>query len=380
MLILAHEIDRVCRQQDVCNSIDSFSGDRTMSSAEQYAPYFPAGLKISIGIPMDNNELFRDWAIVETLEEDIITLQLSRDELPVEVHLVPGIIFDLRVGKEGKGYRCSGFFVEKGEAGELQVHLTGEMATSELREFYRIDVYLPFKYEFSKDKSLDSLVVEWREKKKNRLADEAERREIFQNNRRELLFKTAAGEFDTDDQEKRTFRPPDNEEFNPIDATWDLVNASAINISAGGFRFVTTHDLKIDDLLLVELFIPSHPPRIADCVARVTFKNHNYSIKDGTEHFNIAVHFLLIDDRDRDAIVAHISHIESLRIRQKRQIPLADTSDKKETLSPLKIAFGVVLLVVIIVVVSRYFYDYAHNNTHNIIQDMFQDAVRKYRE
>lgn len=351
-----------------------------MSHEEQYAPYFPAGLKVSIGIPMDNNELFRDWAIVETLENDIITLQLSRDELPVEVHLVPGIIFDLRVGKDGKGYRCSGFFVEKGEAGELQVHLTGEMATSELREFYRIDAYLPFRYEYSKEKNLDALVMEWRERKKIRLADEAARKEIYLNNRKELLFKAAAGEFDADGQERPPLRPSEIEEFNPVDSSWDLVNASAINISAGGFRFITTHDLKIDDLVLVELYIPSHPPRIADCVARVTFKNHNYGIKDGTEHFNIAVHFLLIDDRDRDAIVTHISHLESLRIRAKRQVPLTETSIERETTSPLKMAFGVVMFIAIVVLFALYFYDYASKDTHNIIQDIFQDAVRKYRE
>src|SRR4051794_32204237 len=101
-----------------------------MSTIEQYANYFPIGMKIGVGIPMENNELFRDWAIVQDLEDDVINLQLSRDELPVEVHLISGSILELRGGKDGQGYRCSGFFVTREEEGGVLVHLTGEVASS----------------------------------------------------------------------------------------------------------------------------------------------------------------------------------------------------------------------------------------------------------
>jgi hypothetical protein len=129
------------------------------------------------------------------------------------------------------------------------------------------------------------------------------------------------------------------------------------------------------------MYIPSTPHRIMDGVARVVFKSMNYSFKDDKEHFNVALTFVLIDDRDRDAIVSHISHIESLRIRQKRQLPSFVLKDgAKKLISPFKRAIWIVFLSVLIYYISYYFYDYKQRKTHNEIQDMFGNAVKKYRE
>lgn len=351
-----------------------------MNDVEQYAAYFTHGLKITVCIPMDNNELFRDWAIVEALEENIITLKMSRDEFPVDVHLIAGIMLDLRLGKEGMGFRCSGFFVEEVVAGEIRVHLTGEVGTSELREFFRIDAFIPFRYQFTEEQNLDVLIGTWRKRKQIRLADEAERRKVFNEKHRERLYRTATGEFDAEDREQIVNKQQHVEEFNPIDDTWDNVNARAINLSAGGFKFVTTDVIKIDDLVIIEMFIPATPPRIMESITRVVFKNNNYSLKDGKEYFNVALNFVLIDDRDRDAIVSHISHLESLRIRQKRQLPISDVKSVNKRVSPLKRGVWIAFLVVMVYFASLYFYDYSQRNGHNEIEDMFGNAVRKYRE
>lgn len=350
-----------------------------MSDEEQYATYFTHGLKITVCIPMDNNELFRDWAIVEALEENIITLQLSRDELPVEVHLIAGIMLDLRLVKEGMGFHCSGFVGEVG-AGEIQVHLTGDVGTSELREFFRIDAFLPFRYQFSEEQNLDVLIGTWRKRKHIRLTDEAERRNVFNEKRRERLFRAASEEFDAEDREQVINKQLDVEEFNPIDETWDNVNASAINLSAGGFKFVTTDVFKLDELVFIEMFIPATQPRIMESITRVVYINNNYSFKDDKEYFNVALNFVLIDDRVRDAIVSHISHLESLRIRQKRQLPISKVKSVNKRVSPLKIAIWIAFLVVLSYFISSYSYDYSQRKGHNEIEDVFGNAVRKYRE
>ena len=351
-----------------------------MSDVEQYATYFTDGLKITVGIPMDNNELFRDWAIVEALEENIITLKLSRDEFPVEVHLLVGIMLDLRLGKEGRGFRCSGLFVDEVGAGEIRVHLTGDVGTSELREFFRIDAFIPFRYQFTEEQNLDVLIGTWRKRKQNRLADEAERREVFNEKNRERLFRTATGEFDVEDREQAINKQQNVEAFNSIDDSWDNVNASATNLSAGGFKFVTTDVVKIGELVFIEMFIPATPPRIMESITRVVFKNKNYSFKDGKEYFNVALNFVLVDDRDRDAIVSHISHLESLRIRQKRQLSTFEVKSANKRVSPLKMAIWIAFLVVLIYFISSYFYDYSQRKGRNEIEDMFGNAVRKYRE
>lgn len=351
-----------------------------MSDIEQYATYFTHGLKITVCIPMDNNELFRDWALVEALDKNILTLKLSRDELPVEVHLIAGIKLDLRLVKDRAGFRCSGSFVGEVGAGVIQVQLTGDVGTSELREFFRIDAFLPFRYQFTEEQNLDVLIGVWRKRKQIRLADEAERRDVFSEKHRERLFRAAAGEFDTEGRDGVINKQPDIEEFNPVDETWDTVNATAINLSAGGFKFVTTDIFKIDELVFIEMFIPATPPRIMESITRVVFINNNHSFKDGKDYFNVAFNFVIIDDRDRDAIVSHISHVESLRIRQKRQLPIVDVQSENKRVSPLKMAIRIALFVVVIYYITTYFYYYAHQNIQNEIADVFGNAVRKYRE
>lgn len=164
-----------------------------MSYIEQYATYFPAGTKVGVGIPMQSGELFRDWALIQEIQEDVLQIQLSRDVLPADVDLQTGKVLEVRCGKEGKGYRCSGVFVSAGGEGNVWVRLTGDVNSNEMREFYRIDAFWPFKIEISKEQNPDAVLKEWRTRKQNRLAEENLRREELKDKRRDLLLRTAEG-------------------------------------------------------------------------------------------------------------------------------------------------------------------------------------------
>ncbi len=349
-----------------------------MSDAEQYAQYFTSGLKITVCIPLENNELFRDWARVATLEENLITLEMSRDELPAEVNLVAGMTLDLRFSKEGMGYRCGGVYSGEAGFGKIQLRLTGGVGTGELREFFRIDAFLPFNFQFSQEQNLDVLIGVWRKRKQVRLASETERREAFNEKQKELLFKIAAGEFDAEERDQALKQSI--EEFNPIDETWDYVNATAMNLSAGGFKFVTTDLFKMDDLVFVEMFLPTTPPRIMDCISRVVFKGNNYSIKGNEEYYNVALNFVIIDDRERDAIISHITNLESLRIRQKGYLPIVEAKKEKKGISPLNVAISILFLAVMSYLIYYYFYDFSRRKDATEFQDTFGEGVKKYRE
>lgn len=58
-----------------------------MNDMDLYSYYFPAGKKVGVGIPLPNAEVFREWAIIGNIDEDLVSLQLSRDVLPVNVSL-----------------------------------------------------------------------------------------------------------------------------------------------------------------------------------------------------------------------------------------------------------------------------------------------------
>src|SRR6185369_10898115 len=244
-----------------------------MSDSELYSRYFSSGMRVGVGIPMHNEELFRDWAIINEIEEDLVVLQLSRDVLPAEVDLQTGKILELRCGKEGKGYRCSGVYVSEGEAGNIHIRLTGDVNSNELREFYRIDAYLPFNVEMAKDNNLDAVLKEWRTRKKNRSEFETRCKEEFEYKRKDLIIRTAEGEFDVEDEDpaqKMVQQPIVQEEvLELVDDSWKEAMAYAINLSAGGFKFVTDEQFELGNIVFQEVYLPANPARIMECVARV---------------------------------------------------------------------------------------------------------------
>ena len=105
-----------------------------MSDMEPYSRYFPVGIKVGVGIPLPNAEVFKDWAIIHEIDEDLVSLQLSRDVLPVGVSLRYGQILELRGGIEGNGFCCRAIVVSEGDARELLLRLIGEIVSDELRD------------------------------------------------------------------------------------------------------------------------------------------------------------------------------------------------------------------------------------------------------
>lgn len=358
-------------------------GHRTMSDPEQYAQFFPIGIRVGVGIPMQNNELFRDWAIIRALDGDLVELQLSRDVLPADVNMQTGKVLELRVGQSGKGYRCSGVYVSDGEDGAIFLRLTGEVNSSELREFYRIDTFLPFQLQVSKEHNLDKVLNAWRDKREQRLVEEAERREEMRLKRRDLIFKIAEGEFPEEGREgeKPALVQLPEEELDHIDPVWDTVMATAVNLSAGGFKFVASDPFELGQIVFLEVFIPTSPPRIMDSVARVVFKNRNYFAGSDKEYWNVAVQFLFIDERDRDAIVRLISNLELIRIRMLRQKSLLeDGFVTSSRLGPFKMAFAALLLFALIALIFSYVRSYSRSPVKNEIEESFESGIRKLLE
>jgi len=346
-------------------------------TASKYAEYFSKDMKITICLPMENNETFRDWAIVQELQEDVLTLLLSRDQFPAAVKLKFGNTFDIRFGKEGAEQRCDAIFAGKTGMGTIKVRLSGEVGTGEHREFFRIDAFIPFRHEVTKEQNLNALIEKLRKRKKERLASETARRTAFEEEQRILVLRTAAGEFAAEDDEQLKKKDQKVEEFNPVDETWNDVNATAMNLSGGGIKYVTSEPFKIDDLVLMEIFIPSNPPRIADCISRVVFKNINYSIKAEKLHHNVALNFVVIDNRDRDAIVTHIAHLELMRIRMKGSLPSINlnTGPKKRISLLMKVVWTLLTLAVVLCIAW-----YSRNAANTEIMDSFGNAVKQYRE
>lgn len=361
-----------------------------MNDMDLYSYYFPAGKKVGVGIPLPNAEVFREWAIIGNIDEDLVSLQLSRDVLPVNVSLYYGLILELRCGSEGNGFCCRAIVVSEGESSELLLRLIGEVVSDELREFYRIDAFLPIKYFVSYEQSIDLLHKQWEERRTRRQLLEIERKDHHR----------AVGSLPAEPgpEHEHPQLPLGNSGVEQASAqkgaannasdSWDAIIPLAANISGGGLRFNTHQLFEEREYMLLEIFVPI-PPRVIDVIGRVVFANRNYTPGDDHEYFNTGVQFVYIDERDRDAIIKYISTIQLKRIRQLREKYLFRDRVEGEESAEKSGWFGTgnavtitvaVLSLLLFALLALYFWFYVHDNQKGEIQLLFEEGIRKYRE
>ena len=362
-----------------------------MSDMELYSRYFPVGKKVGVGIPLPNAEVFKDWAVIHNIDEDLVSLQLSRDVLPSGVSLRYGQILELRGGSEGNGYCCRAIVVSEGEESELLLRLIGEIVSDELREFYRIDAFLPIKFFVSHEQNIDRLHKHWEERRAYR-----QQLELEKKGRRWKSITLPAGaepqknslhsSVNTDIDEMVPGKIPAVESVND---SWDAIIPLAANISGGGLRIITPQEFDEGEYLLLEIFVPL-PERVIDVIGRVVFANRNYAAGSNLEFFNTGVQFVYLDERDRDAIVTYISKIQLTRIRQLRERYLyRESLENNEQFDQTGI-FGisktvtrklyVLFFAVLLSVLISYLWYYANEHPEGNIQRSFEDGIKKYRE
>jgi len=352
-----------------------------MSDMDQYTSYFRAGMKVGVGIPMPNAEEFLEWAVIHEIDEDLLILQLSRDQLPVDVSLHVGQILEIRGGQEDSGYSCRAIIVVEGEAQEILLRLIGEIVSDELREFYRIDAFLPIKYYIPWEQNPDVLKREWLSRREQRQLEELEQKEKRWDS---TYVADSAGLPQEPHQEE-------NEE--DAEDSWDTIIPLAANISGGGIRIITHQGFDYGEFVLLEILIPS-PVRIVDAVVRVVFATRNYAAGVDQEYYNTAMQFVFIAERDRDAIINHISNVQLKRIRLMREKYLFRSIIDEDQLQgdgePTSVGINwvlvakrtvyTILFAAIVLMFYKYFNYYIQDRPKNEIEEIFEDGVRKYRE
>lgn len=346
-----------------------------MIDNEEYLKYFAVGMKVGVGIPLHNAEVFRDWARIYAIEEDLVYLQLSRDQLPPEASLHVGLILELRGGKEGAGYSCRSIIVSEGEEQMILLRLIGEIVSDELREFYRIDAFLPVKFFRTDEQHLHILEKEWNERREQRLADELMRREQQWEQRKLRISRQQSDEDDIAASDE----PYEDVELEALENIIPL----AANISGGGIRFVSHEHFAEDEYVILEILVPT-PCHIVDVVAKVVNIRPNLAAGQGCN--NVSLKFVFINERDRDAIVNYIANIQLKRIRMLRQQyalrgdHLDDGESGLNQAQRRRYFISAAVLLVLLAVIAASLVNYVKKHPENEIEMLFEGGLKRYLE
>lgn len=369
-----------------------------MSDFDQYLEYFPVGLKVTVGIPVPGGTTFHDWAVIHHIDEDLVSLQLSRDVLPEHVRLTVGTIFDIRAGDENTGYSCRAIIVAEGFRREILLRLIGEIVSSELREFYRIDAFLPIRYFISTDQSETRLRDACIAKREARITADRERKEHERKPWQRMLQAPSTEEVPSEElrieglweDTGEGHEPTELMEADTTDHSWDEVVPLAANISGGGVRILIHHRFREDTLVPLEIYLPTEPEhRVIDAVGIVSFANENYAAGKQLQRpsYNTGLKFKFIDERDRDAIVSYISNVQLKRIRLMREQylfrnsptfdrpPLTPEQQSRQRIRNALIMLAAALLLTGLVL---YFKGYTENRPQHEIERIFNKGYEDY--
>lgn len=347
-----------------------------MSDMDHYASFFSAGMRVGVGIPLPNSETFLDWAVIHKVDEDLVSLQLSRDQLPTGVNLHEGQIVDLRGGKDDAAYSCRAIIVVEGREGWVQLRLIGEIVTDELREYYRIDAFLPIKYYISREQDPEVLKKEWQSRRIQRINAEQLRKQQRWGN----PFAAASGDLPPEPHQE--MHPDEHDEQ---DASWDTIIPLAASISGGGIRIISHQFIEEGRYVPLEIMVPL-PRRIVEVVGQVVFVKRRLVATGDRESYNVALKFVFIDERDRDAIVNHIVNVQLIRIRQLREnFSLRDNLNSPDTGAlplPLNwkyllknIGYGAVCIL-ILAMLFYYYLGYATDHQKSELEQTFETGIR----
>ena len=127
----------------------------------EYPSFFSSGQRITLTLQVQGRDPFHEWAEIVSLHTDLLEVRLSRDVLPAGALTAPGSTVEIRTGSRGNGYRCRGIVVSKGSVTQLSLRLTGEIILDELREYFRIDVYLPLRLSVPENRNENKVKEEW---------------------------------------------------------------------------------------------------------------------------------------------------------------------------------------------------------------------------
>ncbi len=327
-----------------------------------YETYFKPGARIRIGIPVTGGEVFREWGIISTLELNVLSLRLSRRILPEYAQIGIGAILELQVGKEGVSYYCRGIVISEYDDDNLLLELISEIITTELREYFRIDAFLPLAFSVPAEQNPLRVKEKWTAQRVLR-----RQQELSAEQRPGLV-------------QQRLAAPPTTD--------WDQVMPISANISGGGIRTRINERLRYGDLLNLEIYLPLFRPKILTVVGRVVYANP-VVLESGAEILHdTAMHFLFIDERERDQIINYISEVELKRIREFKNNPLRQVQSANNSQAIPRFNWERLALrsfyLLILAVTSFYLINglinYRNNRQKGEIEKTFEDSIKKYSD
>ncbi len=245
--------------------------------AGEYEKYFKEEQRLEVAIQLVDSKFLDVTCQVRSLRGDRLIVEFLGSE-PVErlsTETDADVFLTTRTG--WSICRCNAILTQKIVGRRIYLRLSGPVIEKQNREYYRLDVAIPLCYRVPEKQLLPAIQAEW-----------AATREAMEEIPSPQLR-------------------PGPEGFRVV--KWNgrgEIPPQRVNLSGGGLRFKTTENIEPGTLVAIDIFLPLVPPRVIHVVAEA-LRSHEILLGRGRgESFNTAFRFHLINEKDRETIIAFI--------------------------------------------------------------------------
>lgn len=323
----------------------------------EFEEYFTPGQSVRIALIAETRNLPEIPASAVSLDGDLLKLTIH-EAWPDAVSIDDsGYLVELRSAHLGSAFRCRALLVSDTDEAVISVRLVGNIIFEELREYFRIDTYLPLRYYPMPGKDDKTVLRLW--------MDLTESREQRISGSTGFTFR---GRVDTTASR-----------YSPDAAPLEYSTPVAANISGGGLRTNLPEQLPPGCKTVLELYLPSHPPQIIDIIGEVLSSAYIRS-DDGGKTFSTPFKFIHMPEQDRDAIIRHIHAVQQRQIRQiAEELPFDEqaTDQVNRQTDRRRIALRIVSILIALLVAAFLFNLYL-NRDKSEVAIIFEKGLKQY--
>lgn len=245
-------------------------------AASEYTQYFKEDTQVKVGVKQAGGKLLDMSGLVRFIEKDRLTLEMVGADMPAEVDAAEGAAVSLSFWTGWSLCRCHAVLVQKIYGRRIFLRLTGQVSEKQTRDYYRLDVSLPYNYYLPETQKITEVHEEW----------------VSMLGILKLQVPVMA---------------PCVDSFKVV--RWDGLDEilpNQVNLSGGGIRFKSDEFIRPQSLVVLNLFLPLVPSRVVHIVAEVLRCNEVILGREKGQSYITAARYQFISEKDRESIISFI--------------------------------------------------------------------------
>jgi hypothetical protein len=242
-----------------------------------YADYYKVGQQVKVGVRLSGKLLRESNGEITYIADNHVKVEILGGGLPAGLSPEKSDSRVMLSGWSGWGFHCCEALLDgSGSRNELSLRLVGGVEEKQRREYFRLDVVIPFVLNVPDTQHAGTVKELWNASLiRNRNASPPE---VF----------------------------PSGKGYRAVTRDRQDLPPAAVNLSGGGMKVRLNSGIRVGNLVNVDLYCPLNPPRIVCAVAEVLRCNEVTLRIEKEPVFIVAMKFIHIDEKDRESLISFI--------------------------------------------------------------------------